>query len=206
METTVFLVRHGVTDWHREHRLVGQRDIPLNGDGVAQIEATAEALAGLPIGEIICSPMLRTVQAAEIIAGQFGAAITRDARLGELRYGRWEGMAHDDLLQAADYKRFAANPLGERLPGGEDLGQARDRAIGAIEQALRDAPAGERLAIVTHASIIRLVLCHYLGAGLADGGRLHLAPGSISILSFRDDREPPRVRAVGWRASLKEVL
>jgi broad specificity phosphatase PhoE len=206
VETTVFLVRHGVTDWHREHRLVGQRDLPLSADGVAQARAAAEALAGLAIGEILCSPLLRAVQTAEIIAAPFGAAITRDPRFGELRYGRWEGMTHDELGQSADYRRFLADPLAERLPGGEGLVQARDRAIAAVEQALRDAPAGERLAIITHTGIVRVILAHYLGAELATWHRLHIAPGSISVLAFRDDREPPRVLATGWRGALKEVL
>jgi len=206
VETRVFLIRHGVTDWHREHRLVGQRDIPLNAEGAAQAKAAADALAGVTVGEIICSPMLRTVQTAEIVAAPSGADITRDPRLGELRYGRWEGMTHDELAGSPDYQRFVANPLTERLPGGEDLSQVRDRAVGAVEQALRDAPAGERLAIITHAGIVRVVLGHYLGVSLANIHRLHIAPGSISVLSFRDDREPPRVLAIGWCASLKEVL
>jgi broad specificity phosphatase PhoE len=206
VETTVFLVRHGVTDWHRERRLVGQRDIPLNDDGMAQARDAADLLADLGIGEVISSPLLRAVQTAEIIARRFGADVTRDPRLAELRYGRWEGLTHDELAESADFKRFLTSPLVERLPGGEDLAQGRDRAIGAVEQALRDAPAGERLAVVTHASIIRLVVCHYLGVSLAAGHRLPVVPGSLSVLSFRDDRDPPRVRAIGWRARLKEVL
>jgi broad specificity phosphatase PhoE len=206
VETTVFLVRHGVTDWHREGRLVGQRDIPLNADGTAQAREAGDLLGEEGIGEILASPLLRAVQSAEIIAARFGADVTRDPRLGELRYGRWEGLTHEQLAASPDYQRFRNAPLTERLPGGETLAQARDRAVGAVEQALRDVPAGERLAIVTHASIIRILVGHYLGMSLDTCHRLHIPPGSLSVLSFRDDREPPRVLAIGWRASLKEVL
>jgi broad specificity phosphatase PhoE len=206
VETTVFLIRHGVTDWHRDRKLIGQRDVTLNADGVAQARSAAAGLAHVPVGEIISSPALRSVQTAEIIASQFKADITRDPRLGEIKIGKWEGMTYDEAARTPEYQRVVASPLTERLPGGEHLNQVRDRAIGAVEQALRDAPGGESLAIVSHASIVRVVLAHYLGISIAQFHRLRIAAGSISILSFRDDRDPPHILAVGWRPSLKEVV
>jgi broad specificity phosphatase PhoE len=86
------------------------------------------------------------------------------------------------------------------------LTQARDRSIRAIEQALRDAPAGESLAVVSHASVLRLILSRYLGTNVVDFHRIRLSPCSVSVLQFRDDRELPRVLAVGWRPHLTEVL
>jgi broad specificity phosphatase PhoE len=206
VETTVYLIRHGVTDWHRERRLVGQRDIALAAEGVTQAHGLAAALGELPIGEIISSPALRSIQTAEIIAEKFGANITRDPRLQNVRIGRYEGMTYAEVERTPEYQRFIQDPLNERMPGAEDLGQVRDRAIGAVEQALRDAPAGESLGIVSHATIVRVVLAHYLGTPLTHFHRLRIAPASVSILTFHDDREPPLVQAIGWRAHLKEVL
>jgi phosphoserine phosphatase len=203
----VFLVRHGVTDWHVARRVLGQRDISLNADGVKQAQEAAEALAGVgPIDEVISSPMLRAIQTAEIIASRFKLEIARDPRLADFRVGKWEGMPYDEVTASPDYQRFVANPLSVQIPGGEDLRGIRDRAVGALDQALRDAPAGETLVIVTHAGIVRVLLCHYLGMNLAEYHRLRAAPGSTSVLSFRDDREGPRLLAVNWRGSLKEIL
>jgi broad specificity phosphatase PhoE len=206
VETTVFLIRHGVTDWNRDRRLMGSREVPLSSEGVLQAKATALALASIPVGEIISSPALRAVQTAEIIGNLFHADVTRDPRLGDLKLGKWEGMTYDEASQTPEYKRLQANLLRERLPGGEDLTQVRDRATSAVEQALRDAPAGESLAIISHASILRIVLAHYLGTSITHFHRFKISPGSVSVLSFRDDRDPPRVLAVGWRGSLPEVL
>ena len=206
METTVFLIRHGVTDWNRDRRFIGSREVPLSSDGVLQAKAVALSLASIPVGEIISSPALRAVQTAEIIGNQFHADITRDPRLGDLRLGKWEGMTYEEAAQTPEYKRLQANILRERLPGGEDLSQVRDRATGAVEQALRDAPAGESLAIISHATILRIVLAHYVGTSITHFHRFRISPGSVSVLSFRDDREPPRVLALGWRGSLTEVL
>jgi broad specificity phosphatase PhoE len=204
--TTVFLIRHGVTDWHRERKILGQRDIGLNADGILQAQAVMEALRGMDIGEVISSPLLRAVQTAEIIAGAFDTEIARDPRLADFRVGKWEGMSYDDVERSPEYQRFVADPLAEKIPGGEDLKQIRDRAVNAVEQALRDSPAGENLAIVTHAGIVRVVLAHYLGSPLAQYHRLRVSPGSVSILSFGPGRDAPRVLATNWRGQLKEVL
>jgi len=206
VETTVYLVRHGVTDWHRDRRVLGQRDIGLNAAGAAQSHAAARALAELPITEVLASPMLRAMQTAEIIAADFQTGVARDTRLTDFRVGRWEGMTYDEVAASPDYQRFLADPLSERIPGGEDLVQVRDRSVGAVEQAMRDAPAGESIVIVTHAGILRVILSHFLGSQLANYHRLRVSPGSISILSFRDDRSLPRVLAVNWLPNLKEVL
>jgi broad specificity phosphatase PhoE len=205
-ETRVFLIRHGITEWHKEKKVLGQRDIGLNAEGVAQAQAIAAHLAELPIGEVLSSPLQRAVQTAELVAARHKIEIARDPRLADFRAGKWEGMAYDEVQASEEYQRFVADPLSQRIPGGEDLGQIRDRAVSAVEQALEDAPAGESVAIVTHAGIVRVILAHYLGSNLANYHRVRVAPGSVSVLSFADDRELPRVIAVNWRGSLKEAL
>lgn len=206
METTVYLIRHGITEWHKEKKVLGQRDIGLNAEGILQAQAVARVLAEIPIGEVISSPMLRAVQTAEIVAGQFGIEVARDPRLADFRVGKWEGMSYADVSASPEYQRFLTDPLSERIPGGEDLKQIRDRAVSAVEQALEDCPAGESVAVITHAGIVRVVLAHYLGSNPANYHRLRVSPGSISILSFADDRELPRVLAVNWRGSLRDTL
>ena len=79
-------------------------------------------------------------------------------------------------------------------------------AVQAHHQVLRDAPAGESIAIVTHAGIIRVILAHYLGSHLGEYHRLRVSPGSISVLSFHDDRTPPRVLCLNWMTHLEESL
>lgn len=206
VETTVFIIRHGVTDWHSERKVLGHRDVQLNSLGIAQAHAVADALAGINVGEIISSPLLRAVQTAEILAGRSGGHITRDARLVDFRVGKWEAMGYDEVVALPDYQRFVADPLAIKLPGGEDLAVIRDRTVGAVAQALRDAPTGERIAIVTHAGPARVMLAHHLGMDIRLYHQLAVAPGSISVLAFRDDRAPPRLRALGWRPSLKELV
>ncbi len=206
MPTQVFLVRPGVTEWHRERKVVGHRDIGLSPTGTAQADSLAAALADIPLADVVTSPVLRAVQTAEAIARRRGSAVNRDPRLSDLRVGAWEGQKYDDVARSPEYVRFLADPLNEKLPGGEDLRQIRDRAVGAVAQALRDAPPGDNIAIVTHGGLCRVLLAHFLGSDLAGWHRLRVPPGSVSVLSFRDDRELPRVHALGWRPSLQEIV
>jgi broad specificity phosphatase PhoE len=205
LDTKVFLIRHGVTDWHRDGKLLGQRDIPLNDDGRAQAERAAEGLDGIPIAEVISSPLLRALQSAEAIGERVGIEVARDPRLTDLRVGKWEGRPYDDIAATEEYQSYLADPLTQRIPGGESLGEVQRRATAAIEQALADNPSGDAIAVVTHAGVIRILLAHYLGSAAGNYHRIRVSPGSISVLSFADDRELPRVLAVNWCPSLANI-
>lgn len=206
MPTTVFLVRHGVTEWHREHKLLGQRDIGLNASGIGQALAAADALSAASLAEIITSPLMRAVQTAEIVGKRYRIEVARDPRLTDFRIGRWEGMSHAEIAASTEYQRFIADPMSERIPGGESLTEVRRRAVAAIDQALGDAPTGDAIGVVSHAGVIRVLLAHYLGCNLSNYHRLRVNPGSLSVLQFHDDRQLPRVLAINWAGTLKDLL
>ena len=206
METTVFLIRHGVTAWHAEGRVLGQRDIPLSQPGIAQAEEAAAALRGVKMSEVLSSPLQRAIQTAEIIGQETGIEIARDPRLIDFQLGKWTGMTYADVAKNEEYQRFVQQPESERIPGGESLEDIRRRAVAAVDQALRDNATGDALAIVTHAGIIRVLITHYMGSRPANYHRVRVSPGSISILGFSDDRQLPRVLAVNLVGSIERAL
>ena len=206
METTVFLIRHGVTAWHAEGRVLGQRDIPLSQSGIAQAEEAAAALRGVKMAEVLSSPLQRAIQTAEIIGQETGIEVARDPRLIDFQLGKWTGMTYADVAKNEEYQRFVQQPESERIPGGESLDDIRRRAVAAVDQALRDNATGDALAIVTHAGTIRVLITHYMGSRPANYHRVRVSPGSISILGFTDDRQLPRVLAVNLVGSIERAL
>jgi len=206
VDTKVFLVRHGVTEWHRERRVLGQRDIPLNDDGLAQSEAVASALAPLKIAEVIASPLVRAVQTAELIGEQVNIQVARDPRFIDFRVGRWEGMTYDDVAASPQYQRFLVDPMSESIPGGESMADIRRRSVSGLDQALEDSPSGDGIVIVTHAGIIRVLLTYYAGSSPANYHRIRVSPGSVSVLSFTDDKQLPRILGINWRSKLGTLL
>lgn len=205
METQVYLIRHGVTDWHNEGRVLGHRDIALNDLGFKQAQAAANALDGILIAEVISSPLVRSLQTAEIIGKRFGIDVARDPRLIDFRAGKWEGMSYDEVAASTEYQQFLVDPAFEGIPGADSFVAVQKRAVAAVEQALEDNPSGDNIAIVTHAGIIRVLLAHYLGSPPANYHRIRVSPGSVSVLSFTDGRELPRVLAVNWTERLASI-
>jgi broad specificity phosphatase PhoE len=206
MATTVFLVRHGVTEWDQEGRVQGQRDLPLVEAGILQAEAAAELLSDQPIVDVLCSPLIRCVSTAERIAAKHRLQPARDMRLTEFQVGPWAGMTHEEVARDPLYQRFIADPLSEEIPGGETLRDILDRGLQAMEQAMRAVQAGDSIAIVTHAGIIRVLLAHYLGSPPANYHLLRVNPGSISVLEFTDPSSLPRVLAVNHGTDFHQIF
>ena len=202
MPTWLYLIRHGLTAWHKEGRLLGQRDIPLDPDGVAQARAIGAALADAPIGEVVASPLLRAVQTAEVVGKDRGIEVARDARLTDLGLGPWEGRPAAEVTVTSDWRRMIAVPE-QRAPGGESLRELATRARGAIDQILDDNPAGAAIAVVTHGAVIRALVLHYLDAPLEAYAQLEVAPASITAIAFVG--AGARVAAVGWTPDFRRV-
>jgi probable phosphoglycerate mutase len=70
-----FLVRHGETDWNREGRFQGKRDIPLNDLGNMQARAAAEALLSASVDRVVSSPLSRAAQTARTTASLLGMGL-----------------------------------------------------------------------------------------------------------------------------------
>lgn len=202
----MFLIHHGVTDWHRDGKLLGRRDVPMNADGRAQAERIAGWLADMSIAEVISSPLQRALQTAELVGKRFDIELARDPRLTDVHLGQWEGKPAAEALASEAYQELLANPLSAAAPGGESFHEVKTRAAAAIEQALEDNPAGAGIAVITHARVIRVLLAHYMGAPPATVHRLRVHPGTVSVLGFSHESHRPRILAVNWAGGLGELL
>jgi len=65
---TLYVVRHGETDYNKEGRYLGRADLALNSVGIRQAEELAEKIRGIPIDSVISSPLKRTMEMARILA------------------------------------------------------------------------------------------------------------------------------------------
>ncbi len=83
---TVYLVRHATPDWSRTdliyHLPPGP---PLTAQGEAEAQQLGEFLRDMSAGQVLASPLERSLRTAEIAAGQAGAPWRIDARLAEWR-------------------------------------------------------------------------------------------------------------------------
>ncbi len=206
MHSTLLLVRHGHTDWSRTRRVMGRRDLPLNEEGRAKGSALAARFASLELAEVLSSPLVRSVETAEAIAAPHRIEVARDPRLTDVQAGPWEGRSIAEMSTSREYDAFLADPRALALPGAESLAAVRDRAVASIGQALEDNPLGANVLVVTHATVVRVLLAHYLGMNLAEHHRLRVAAGTFSVLRYQSDRELPRVLAINHGLDLDALL
>ena len=98
---TVYLLRHGQTEWNVASRLQGKLDSPLTEIGRAQAMQQGALLKPIlqkfPNATILCSPQGRARETAKIALGGQGNTIQPEPRLREITAGSWDGLYLDDI-------------------------------------------------------------------------------------------------------------
>ncbi|MFI5272018.1 MAG: histidine phosphatase family protein [Ktedonobacterales bacterium] len=194
------LVRHGQTNFNVEHRLPGQLPgVPLNAAGKAEAEATAAAIRALPLTTIVASPLQRTLETAAYVNAGRGLQIQHERDLLDTDYGRFSGQVWDVLdAQDPDWKRFITDPL-DAPEGVESFAAVQRRAVRATERWRHAPDAGEWVALVTHADLVKLIVAHYLSIPLASVPLINMDNASASLLAFHPDAtEPPSLLCFNW--------
>lgn len=188
---TLYLVRHGETDWNKQARYQGQRDIALNETGCAQARRNGERLRDLlpniATAEFVSSPLGRARKTMEILREALGlepARFTLEPRLMELNYGHWEGHLASEL-PSSDPQGVAgknADPFSWRPRGGESYADLMMRCAPWIDSLERDTVA------VTHGGVMRVVRGALLGLDRTFVPVLDAPQDKILILEGTDMR------------------
>jgi uncharacterized phosphatase len=168
--TSLYLVRHGETDWNAQRRIQGRTDIPLNDTGREQAKTTGLLLARRDWDGIYSSPLSRAYETATIIAAETGLDhVTTIPELAERNYGDAEGLNYQQIED-----RFPGDTV---VPGRETHHSVGERAVAAL-MTLARAHQGESLIVVSHGGLIRAVL------NLVDPDNKHGAITNGSVHSF----------------------
>jgi broad specificity phosphatase PhoE len=203
--TRIILVRHGEVDGIEPPTFRGREDLLLTPRGVRQAELTRDYLLNLGTATaLFASPLNRCQTTAEIIAGPQGLLLEAAQELNDIDYGQWQGETHQEVRQRDPqlFDAWMTAPETVRLPGGESLQKAADRAVSALRRALVRRE-GSTVIIVSHDSIIQLILLHVLGLPLARYGAMELAPCGVSVILHRKDSW--KVRSVNETAQLARL-
>jgi probable phosphoglycerate mutase len=175
---TVFLVRHGPTEWSESGQHTSTTDIPLTEKGRAAARALGERLQGREFALVLSSPRARAHTTAEL-AG-FEAELEPD--LVEVDYGEYEGRTTPEIRD----ERPGWTLWRDGSPGGETLAQAGERADRVITRAL--AAEGDVL-LFAHGHILRVLVARWLGLPPERGASFALHTATISELGFeRENR------------------
>ncbi len=155
---TIFLVRHGETEWNLIGRYQGWSDSPLTARGVAQAEAVGIRLRAVPeaaAAPIVASPLGRARRTAEIISQVLGGtSVSVDERLREISLGSWDGVDRAELRARAPamFKGEGRHEWYFRTPDGETY----DAFAGRIALWLAEQDGTPRI-VVCHGVVTRVM-------------------------------------------------
>ncbi len=182
----IYLLRHGaVQPAGSGKRYVGAQDLALNDAGLSQAHAWAQYFAGVALEEILSSDLARCRETARIIGARCNLAPKMVTRLREVCLGTWEGRRFDTVAQVdpAAFSRRGEHIADHRPPGGESFRDLLRRVWPIFEAAAHG--RARPILIVTHAGVIRVLLCRLLGMPLKNLFCIGLAYGSLSIVDTR---------------------
>lgn len=159
------IVRHGETDWNISGILQGWTDVPINETGRRQARELAAAFAGAGFASVWTSPLIRSSETAEIVAGLLGlpAPVVHDG-LKERHFGAIQGVPkaelaeQDPLLLQQILRRNPAAHFEE----GETMDAFADRVLDAVRE-IGARHAGERVLVITHGWVMDVITRHVGG-------------------------------------------
>lgn len=175
----IVLVRHGQTEWSADGRHTGWTDIPLTDEGRRQAALVGTRLRGEDFAAVLSSPLSRALETARI-AG-FGDRVEVDDDLREMNYGEYEGRRSKEIRA----ERPGWEIWRDGVVGGETFDQVAERMNRVLR---RIAKVNGRVAVFGHAHALRILTACWLDLPPAGGGRLVIAPATVSVLGWDRDR------------------
>jgi broad specificity phosphatase PhoE len=186
---TIYLARHGETEWSKSGKHTGRTDIALTASGEEDARKLGARLAGTTFTRVFSSPLSRARRTAEL-AG-FTPEIEPD--LIEWNYGENEGRTSAEIRHSKPGWLL----FRDGAPGGEspdDVAARADRLAAKLK-----ALTGNVLCFA-HGHILRVIAARWIGQPVLLATSLLLDTGSLSVLSFNHGKiDEPAIKV--WNST-----
>lgn len=182
----VILIRHTKVN-NPTSVCYGQTDIGLASSFENEKDSILSKLTLTDPFTVYSSPAKRCTRLAESIVCTYKV----DTRLQEMNFGDWENTPWQDIPQP-QLTLWMEDFVTIQTPHGEsflDLHKRVKEFITELQQSESD-----KVILITHAGVIRSILCDSLGIPLVNAFRLTIDYGSISKLIFSD--YPPQLKSM----------
>lgn len=177
----VYLIRH-TTPQIKKGICYGQTDIPLAETFQADSKKVLKHLPG-GIDVVYSSPLNRCMQFAGLIKSN--QKIIQDTRLMEINFGDWEMKKWEDIDPPA-LNKWMIDFVNEKTPGGECFTVLNQRVKTFFDERISPLVDDEKnkIAVITHAGVIRSLLCTLLTIPLINAFKISVDYGSITKLNI----------------------
>jgi broad specificity phosphatase PhoE len=178
VNSTIYLIRHGETEWAKNGRHTGRSDIPLTDAGREQAGFLLPIFDDVKFARILSSPLQRALETAKL-AG-LSSSVELDEELLEWDYGDYEGLTTKQIRErVSDWSIWT-----HLCPNGETIDQVSERADRVVAR-LRSI-AGN-VAIFSHGHLLRILVSRWIGLSADHGSRFLLGTSTLSILGYENE-------------------
>ena len=171
----VYLIRHTTPDI-RPGLIYGRLDVDLTDSFPEELERVKQQLP-LPVNAVYSSPSRRCTRLAKQLSPDFRV----DDRLRELHFGDWEGKTWD-TIDPHDAQIWMDDFVNMPTPGGESMVQMHERVTHFWNDLIQT--ASQKVAVVTHGGVIRLLLATNRQLPLASAFDIKIAYGGVYVLTL----------------------
>ena len=187
MTNTIYIVRHGQTEWNLLGKTQGHGNSDLTPKGIEQAELLADSMTKYPIDYIYSSDLGRAYQTAEIIVNKLNIEVEKTEALREMNFGTWEGRIIKDIIEEDPelYKMWRNEPHLAKIPQGETLSQIKERTDAFIKE-INEKYDGKHIVLVTHSLCARIMLLSFLDSDVKNIYRINQANTALNIIELRD--------------------
>jgi len=170
---TIYLARHGETEWSKSGQHTSRTDLPLLTSGEEAAKQLSKRLTGLTFTHVFSSPLSRARRTAELA----GFSPEIDPDLFEWNYGDFEGLKSAEITA----RQPGWNLFRDGAPGGEspeEIAARADRLVTKLKGL-----TGNVLCFA-HGHILRVVAARWIHYPVLLATNMLLDTATISVLSF----------------------
>lgn len=164
MIKTIYLFRHGQTDWNKKEILQGVADIPLNSTGIEQAKIIADMLKNEELEHIYASPLNRAYNTGKVVADVSSIDIEIVDNLIEISFGDYAGKLKSEvkgIVGEEKYIEFSRKKGQDNMsyPNGEKKIDAVNRFTKCVYDIVKSTPYS-RIGIAAHGFVIKMFLLY----------------------------------------------
>ena len=166
---TLYIVRHGETEWNKEDRIQGRLDSSLTNKGRLHAKLLGESLKDVDFTRIISSPSQRTLETAQLIKGNRDIPLIEDENLMEMHMGPWQGLTKEEIKAQYphEYDCFMYRPDIYQNNHAETFADMQNRAQLFLSE-LNQIGLSGNLLVVSHGLFIKSLFTIFKGTELKD--------------------------------------
>jgi broad specificity phosphatase PhoE len=179
---TIFLLRHAAHDNLGRYLAGRVEGVHLGPEGLAQAQRLGERMNRESFDALYASPRERTQQTAAAVAtARGGMPVQTVEALDEVDFGLWGGSTFEELNLLPDWQQWNLQRSMAATPAGETMLDVQRRVVGFVRSfAARSEDC--RIALVSHADVIRAAVGHVLGLPIDAWQRFEISPASITTM------------------------